>query len=597
MKSHRSYAAFLLLAISAAACARLAPDPVWDRVEASGRIVIGTSADYAPFESYDEAFQITGFDAAIARELGTRLGLEVDLVDIAFDGLMSALEIGQIDAAIAAITVSPEREAVVDFTDVYFSGRDSALADDSAAFGPFLVPAQLAPYRVGVQRGTVYQTWLQTQLVDTGLMPAANLLVYEKPEHAVSDLTQGRNDVVVMDGQPADEYLLAGGVRLVGQSLNPQQFAIALPEGAATLQKRLNDALADMRNDGTLARFAALYLLIDDYEVQPGPTPTPLPGPTATPPACYDGMEFVEDVTVPDGTEMQPGQNFDKVWRVKNTGTCEWTTAYKVTFVQGDQMGGETEFVKASVSSGASYEVTIDWRLRRSCTYGGVREMRNAMPPRGAAVGRNRVPGAPQRPNRRLHVPPVQPPARRNIEYRVAEPTSSCGLITVTGLSGESPAPSAGRSTGRWNHFRRRDGPPAGGPCRSGSCPTLAVSSIRVMRSDGGRRCSRWGTTSPVTLRSKKVSTPSGCDCQSHRTTASGDQVESLLKADHRLLADLEQAFLTTVEIHDEIQHAPEDEDEGDKGDGAAFAVPAVAEPEDEHPHQGETEQRQHQCR
>jgi polar amino acid transport system substrate-binding protein len=305
--------------MTAAACGR-GSDPVWDRIRSSGRIVIGTSADYAPFEYYDETFQITGFDAAIARELGNRLGLQVELVDIAFEGLIPALEIGQIDAAIAAISITPERQAVVDFTDVYFTGRASALASEVSTFGPILVPAQLAQYRVGVQRGTAYQTWLQTTLVDVGLMPASNLLVYEKPEHAVSDLTQGRNDVVVMDAQPADEYLQGGGVRLVGQSLNPQQFGMAVPKGASTLQKQLNEALTEMRNDGTLARFATIYLLLDNYELQPLPTPTPLPGPTATPPPCYDGMEFVEDVTVPDGTEMQPGQNFDKVWRVKNTG-------------------------------------------------------------------------------------------------------------------------------------------------------------------------------------------------------------------------------------------------------------------------------------
>jgi polar amino acid transport system substrate-binding protein len=120
----------LAISLSVAACDRVGSDPVWDRIESSGRIVIGTSADYAPFEYYDEAFEITGFDAAIATELGVRLGLEVELVDIAFDGLFSALEIGQIDAAIAAITVTPERDAYVDFTDLLLRpGRRSGQRD------------------------------------------------------------------------------------------------------------------------------------------------------------------------------------------------------------------------------------------------------------------------------------------------------------------------------------------------------------------------------------------------------------------------------------------------------------------------------------
>ncbi len=443
--------ALLLLPLTVAACGRTGSDPVWDRVESTGRIVIGTSADYEPFEYYDEAFQITGFDAAIARELGVRLGVEVELVDIAFDGLNSALQIGQVDAAIAAITVTPERQAVVDFTDVYFTGRDSALASETSTFGPILVPAQLAQYRVGVQRGTIYETWLRTTLVDHGLMPASNLLVYEEPEHAVSDLKQNRNDVVVMDSRPAAEVLQQGGVRLVGQSLKSQLFAIAVPKGASTLVRRLNDALTDMRNDGTLARFAALYLLLDDYELQTMPTPTALPGPTATPPPCYDGMEFVEDETIPDGTEMSPDQDFDKVWRVRNTGTCAWDSSYWLGFVQGDRMDGEPVSVKGTVNSGATYDVTIDQTAPDSPgTYGGVWEMRNGGDvPFGERLWVEIVvPGAPAptaAPPTATPVPPLRPtpPPSPVIEYLVAEPASLPlgGTITVRwSFSGEDLA-------------------------------------------------------------------------------------------------------------------------------------------------------------
>jgi polar amino acid transport system substrate-binding protein len=431
-----------LLALATASCAGVAPDPVWDRIESSGRIVIGTSADYAPFEYYDEAFQITGFDAAIARELGVRLGVEVELVDIAFDGLGPALQIGQIDAAIAAISVTPERQATADFTNVYYAGKASALANESSAVEPILTPPQLAQYRVGVQRGTVYETWLQTNLVDTGLMPASNLLAYETPEHAVSDLKQNRNDVVVMDAAPAEDYLLEGGVRLVGQGINPQLFAIALPKGASTLQARLNEALTEMQNDGTVLRYAKEYLEVDVLEELPVAASTPVPGPTAVPPACYDGMEFVEDVTVPDGTEMAPGENFDKVWRIRNIGTCTWNSSYSLAFVQGDQMGGDTVNVAGSVSSGATYDITIDQTAPDSPgTYGGVWEMRNG---NGVFFGEALwveivVSGAPAPtavPPAATGVPPIAPTAvpAPIIEFLVAEPSELDlgGTVTIS---------------------------------------------------------------------------------------------------------------------------------------------------------------------
>lgn len=407
-------------------------DPVWDRVTSAGKIIIGTSADYEPFEYYDASYQIIGFDASLARELGARLGLQIELVDIAFEGLTTALQIGQIDVAIAAMSVTPERQAIVDFTNVYYTGQDSVLTRQGSGIATITAPPQLAQYRVGVQKGSVYANWLQTSLVDAGLMPAANLLTYAKPQDAVRDLKENRNDLVVMDTLPAKEYLLAGGVELVGQSLNTQLFAIALPKGAATLQAQLNEALTQMQNDGTIATLANQFLKIDISGALPISPPTPIPGPTATPAGCHDGSAFVQDVTVPDGTEMKPGQDFDKTWRLKNTGTCTWDSKYKIDFVQGDRMGGSAEAVKGTVKPGATYDMTIDQQAPNSPgKYGGSWHMVNG---HGVPFGERvwvkiTVPGAPAPtavPPTATSVPPVQPtlPPTPVIEYLTVEPAT-----------------------------------------------------------------------------------------------------------------------------------------------------------------------------
>lgn len=334
-------------------------DPVWDRVSSSGKLVIGTSADYEPFEYYNDTFQIVGFDAAIARELGALLGLQVELTDFAFEGLNSALEIGQIDAAIAAISVTPARQAIVDFTNVYYSGQDSILARKGSGIGTIVAPAQLAQYRVGVQRGSIYETWLQTSLVDTGLMPAANMLSYAKPEHAVNDLKNNRNDLIVMDTLPAKEYLLKGDLELAGQSLNSQLYAVAIPKGASVLQAQLNAALTQMQNDGTIAALAHQYFDVLIGASLPVLPPTTVPGPTATPVACHNGAAFVADITIPDGKHMNPEQEFGKNWRLKNTGTCTWDTSYKLVFVQGDRMQGGPKAVKGTVKPNGEYNITV----------------------------------------------------------------------------------------------------------------------------------------------------------------------------------------------------------------------------------------------
>ncbi len=378
MKLKTTYLFIILIAMLVSACGSGTPtaeptdttaptetpatsgDPVWDRIQAAGKIVFGTSADYQPFEYYDESYEIIGFDPALARELGARLGLQVELVDIAFEGLPAAVQIGQIDAAIAAISVTPERQALVDFTNVYFTSDDMVLARADEGTITITAPEHLVPFRVGVERGSMYASWVQKTLVDPGLMPEANLLQYAKAEDAVRDLRENRNDLVIMDKLAAEEYILAGGVISAGENLNAQLFAIALPKGAPTLQAQLNAALTELVNDGTVARLTNEFLEIEMSVATPAPLPTAIPGSTATPAGCYDGMAFVADVKVPDGTEMQPGQDFDKVWRIRNMGTCNWDTSYKLVFMQGDRMGGSPAAVNTTVKAGETYDIIID---------------------------------------------------------------------------------------------------------------------------------------------------------------------------------------------------------------------------------------------
>ncbi len=114
------------------------------------------------------------------------------------------------------------------------------------------------------------------------------------------------------------------------------------------------------------------------------PTPTASPGitptPTSPPVSACDKAQFIADVTIPDGTLMAPGQVFDKTWRLKNIGTCTWTTAYKLVFVSGEQMGGPVEAnLPRDVPSGSTVDLTV--RLTAPSlagTYRGYWQFKNA---------------------------------------------------------------------------------------------------------------------------------------------------------------------------------------------------------------------------
>ena len=244
-------------------------DPVWDRIQESGRIVVGTSADYPPFEFYTDEFLLDGFDIALVYEIGNRLGLDVEIKDMAFDGLGAALQVEQVDMAISAISFTSERDAEVDFSNIYYVSEDAVLANAESGIDSIPSEEQLADVRVGAQTGTVYDNWLQTNLVDTGRMPQENLILYQNIDKAVEDLAQGLIDLVVLDLEPAELAEERGGVNVVGQGLNRQRFAMAVPNGASTLQSQLNQALFQLQGDGTVTRLLGDYLGLSPEEIPP----------------------------------------------------------------------------------------------------------------------------------------------------------------------------------------------------------------------------------------------------------------------------------------------------------------------------------------
>ena len=208
-----------------------AADDSWEKVKAAGVLRVATSADYPPFSYPNQDFMIDGFDPALIREIGNKLGVQVQITDYAFEGLDDALQAGQVDIAIAAISMTPERGTVVDFSNVYYVGKDGILARTDSGIKRIDQLSQFSGKRVDVQRNSIYQAWAQKNLVDYRVIPQDMLFAYAEPGHAVNDLKLGRLDVVVMDLQPAIRTLVDSDLKLVEDGLNQQMLAIAMPKG------------------------------------------------------------------------------------------------------------------------------------------------------------------------------------------------------------------------------------------------------------------------------------------------------------------------------------------------------------------------------
>jgi polar amino acid transport system substrate-binding protein len=341
-------------------------DVVWQNVQQEGKIRVGISADYPPFAYVADDFSIQGYDLALIAELSKRLNLPMDIHNLAFDGLANALQLGEIDMAIAAISVTESRDQVIDFSNVYFVSDDAALVDNDSTIS-LTDPQQLASYRVGIQQGSIYQDWLQETLIDPGLMAPQNMLLFSSAEDALTalDPAYAQAQIVLMDYLPAEVAARQKPVKIIAQGLNPERYAIAIPQGAFELQTRLNEALIQMQNDGTLALLAQNYLDIDNVAPLPTPAPTAIP---ATPAGCLDGMAYVADLNYPDNNmttpaQFQPGTVFQKGWRIANTGTCTWNNSYVLEYVGSNPVnapvGGAPVAIQGTVTPGQTYDIYV----------------------------------------------------------------------------------------------------------------------------------------------------------------------------------------------------------------------------------------------
>ncbi len=184
---------------------------------------------------------------------------------MAFDGLAHQGS-GQIDAAIAAIAVSDARRGPGRLLSVYYVSQDAALARTDAGIIISSVES-LAPYRVGVQSGSVFETWLQGAAVDTGVLPPDNMLVYTSAEQAITDLREGRVDVVIADRLPLETVAQDGELAIVGRGLNEQRFAVALAKGSNLMGPRQRGAGRAGGRRACWPSLAERYLSLEEVEL------------------------------------------------------------------------------------------------------------------------------------------------------------------------------------------------------------------------------------------------------------------------------------------------------------------------------------------
>jgi polar amino acid transport system substrate-binding protein len=213
---------------------------------------VGTSADYPPYESKDDKGNYVGFDMDLIREVGKRIGRDVQIVDMGFDGLIAAVQEGKIDGVIAAMQATDARKEKVDFSAPYHFVQDGFLVAANSTI-TLKSAKDAAAYKIGVQTGTIQEKWVVDNLVKPGLMPDSQVLRYERNDNAALDLQAGRIDTVLLISDAAQKFAKDMGLKvaLVTKETVSAGQAIALQKGSA-LKADIDKALGDMQKDGTI---------------------------------------------------------------------------------------------------------------------------------------------------------------------------------------------------------------------------------------------------------------------------------------------------------------------------------------------------------
>ena len=211
-------------------------------------LIVATDTAFVPFE-FKEGDKYVGFDIDIWDAIAKEIGVEYELRPMDFAGIIPALQTGQVDVALAGITITDERKQAIDFSDGYYDsgfllmvGADSDIASTDDLGGKTLA----------VKTGTSASDWAEENLKDTELRKFPNI------DNAYLELRTGNVDAAMHDTPNVLYYIKTAGngqVKTVGEQLMGHQYGFAFPKGSETTAK-VNEALAKLKADG---RYQEIY--------------------------------------------------------------------------------------------------------------------------------------------------------------------------------------------------------------------------------------------------------------------------------------------------------------------------------------------------
>ncbi len=188
--------------------------------------------------------QYVGFDIDLIKEIGKLKGFDVEVIDISFDSLIPSLTTGNIDIIAAGMTITEDRQKVVDFTIPYYSGDQSILVRKDSDFD---ITVLFGNHKIGVQTGTTGDLWVTEHLSDKNIIPKKNITRYDTFNFAVRDLVNKNIDAIVLDNPVAERFTKTDPVKIVGIIKTEESYGMAVKKGNKELLNLLNSGIQELQ--------------------------------------------------------------------------------------------------------------------------------------------------------------------------------------------------------------------------------------------------------------------------------------------------------------------------------------------------------------
>ena len=216
-------------------------------------LIMATNAEFPPYE-FHEGDDIVGIDAEMAAAVAEELGMDFQIEDMAFASIIPAVDSGKADIGVAGMTVTEDRLQNVNFSDTYATATQVVIVKEGSAIAG---PDDLTGKKVGVQLGTTGDIYASD-------IKDAHVEQYNKGFEAVQALTQEKIDAVVIDGEPAKEFVRdAEGLKILDEAFTEEEYAIAIAKDNEELLEKINGALAALKESGKLDEIVAKYIKSD----------------------------------------------------------------------------------------------------------------------------------------------------------------------------------------------------------------------------------------------------------------------------------------------------------------------------------------------